>query len=266
MSKNFELLQRAEREREAEYVGEVPLPQEQVSTAVGGAPPAVALPESAPGIGDGVTSLDTDVLARGEISRLVHRLFLSPDGLRVVTFMGVDEGDGCTWLTSRAAELLACQTAATVCVVEGNLHSPGLHQCFGLEGAPGLTDAIMESGPISKYLRVLPRKNLYLLSGGSLAGNGHAWMNSELMRSRMSELRASFDFILIDAAAVTKGSDAISWGHLADGAVLVMGADATHRETARRAAAELSAANVRVLGGVLNKRTFPIPERLYAKL
>jgi len=91
-------------------------------------------------------------------------------------------------------------------------------------------------------------------------------MGSEILRSRMAELRATFDFVLIDAPAVSQGGDAIVWGHLADGAVLVLGANDTQRETAHWAATELASANVRVLGAVLNKRTFPIPDSLYSKL
>jgi polysaccharide biosynthesis transport protein len=266
MSRNFELLQRVEMKRGAERNGEMGLDQEQPPTPVLVSPPGVAEAESAPTPDNVSITLDTDVIARGEILRLVQRLFLQPNGVKVVTFTGVAEGDGCTWLTARAAELLASQTAASVCVVDGNLHAPGLHQCFGLESGPGLTDAIIAAGPIGKYSRGLTRKNLWLLSGGSTAGNGHAWMSSELLRSRIAELRATFDFVLIDSPIVRPGGDAIAWGRLADGAVLVLGANATHRETARRAAAELSEANVRVLGGVLNKRTFPIPKRLYSKL
>lgn len=270
MSRNFELLQRMELERRAERTGGMELQQEQplapapVSPPV--SPPVVGDAESMPALDTGSITLETDDIARGEILRLVQRLFLQPDGSKVVAFTGVGAGDGCTWLTARTAELLACQTTAKVCVVEGDLHSPRLHQCFGLESGPGLTDAIMEAGPIGEYSRQLARRNLWLLSGGSMAGNGNEWMGSELVRSRMRELRSAFDYVLVDCPAVTPGGDAIAWGRLADGAVLVLGANATHRETARRAAGELAAANVRVLGGVLNKRTFPIPQRLYSRL
>jgi protein-tyrosine kinase len=265
MSRNFELLQRAEKERELEQVQEMG-PQPEQSTPVLIASQTVAPSDFVPMLDHGSTTLDTDVLARGEISRLVQRLFLLPSGFRAVAFTGAEEASGCTWLTARAAELLACQTAASVCVVEGNLHLPGLHRCFGVENGPGLTDALRDGGPLSKYSSVLSRKNLYLISGGTMAGNGNGWMSSELLRNRMSELRSTFDFVLIDAPAVMEGGDTTAWGHLADGVVLVLGANSTHRETARRAAAELTSANVRVLGAVLNKRTFPIPERLYSRL
>jgi Mrp family chromosome partitioning ATPase len=51
-----------------------------------------------------------------------------------------------------------------------------------------------------------------------------------------------------------------------DGLAMVVEADATNRETAFKAAKDAAAANVRMLGVVLNKRTYPIPEAIYSKL
>jgi len=43
-------------------------------------------------------------------------------------------------------------------------------------------------------------------------------------------------------------------------------ANSTRREAAVKVSENLRAAQIRVLGAVLNKRTFPIPESLYSKL
>jgi Mrp family chromosome partitioning ATPase len=51
-----------------------------------------------------------------------------------------------------------------------------------------------------------------------------------------------------------------------DGVVLVLEANATRRDAARRVKEILNAANVSVLGVVLNNRTFPIPDVLYRRL
>jgi protein-tyrosine kinase len=53
---------------------------------------------------------------------------------------------------------------------------------------------------------------------------------------------------------------------MADGVILILEAHATRRESARRAKESLQAAGVKILGAVLNKRTYPIPEALYKRL
>jgi Mrp family chromosome partitioning ATPase len=48
--------------------------------------------------------------------------------------------------------------------------------------------------------------------------------------------------------------------------VLVLEANNTRREAAMRVTEQLNMAQIKVLGAVLNKRTFPIPEPLYRRL
>ena len=52
---------------------------------------------------------------------------------------------------------------------------------------------------------------------------------------------------------------------MTDGVILGLEAGATRRETAGQTKAHLDAAGVRLLGVVLNKRTFPVPEALYRR-
>jgi protein-tyrosine kinase len=53
---------------------------------------------------------------------------------------------------------------------------------------------------------------------------------------------------------------------MADGVILVVEANSTRREMARTAKETFDDANVKLLGAILNNRTFPIPEALYRKL
>jgi Mrp family chromosome partitioning ATPase len=86
------------------------------------------------------------------------------------------------------------------------------------------------------------------------------------MRSRLKELRAMFDYVLVDASAMNSSNDAIVLGAVSDGAILVLKANSSRKETARNAVQGFQAAKVRILGAVLNQRTFPIPEAIYNKL
>jgi Mrp family chromosome partitioning ATPase len=61
-------------------------------------------------------------------------------------------------------------------------------------------------------------------------------------------------------------ADAMALGQLTDGVVLVLEANSTRKESALKAIESLRAAQIEVLGAVLNKRTFPIPESVYRRL
>ena len=255
MSRNFELLSEAGRMRE--------ILESQVEQPYSAPPPppVEVVEENFPS----TPSLEMSGAIRDEIAKLVQNLFLLAQGPRRVVFSGTESGSGCSWMCAHAAEVLAAQARGSVCIVDCNLRSPGLHQQFGSENHHGLSDALTGSGPIREYVHRLSR-NLWLLSCGSAAEAGRTMLGSERMRSRLAELRSAFDYILIDAAPLNVCNDAIVLGGLSDGVVLMLKANSSRRETARKAMQELQTANVRVLGAVLNRRTFPIPEALYKRL
>jgi Mrp family chromosome partitioning ATPase len=82
----------------------------------------------------------------------------------------------------------------------------------------------------------------------------------------MTELRTQFRRIVIHSSPLDEDTDSVLLSRWADGVVLVVGANTTRRVTARRVKENLEVANVRLLGVVLNNRSFPIPEALYRKL
>jgi len=254
VSRNFELLSQLGKMREIE--------QTQVEPPFVTPPPVQeTLPQSFPSsparaMNDAVTD---------EISKIVQNLFLRAQGPRRVVFAGTESGSGCSWMCARVAEGLAPQGRGTVCVVDCNLRAPTLHHQFGTENHHGLSDALLGTGPIQEYVHRLSQ-NLWLLSCGSAAEVGFTMLGSDRMRARLAELRAAFDYVLIDVAALNASNDAVVLGGLSDGVVLTLKANSSRRETARKAVQELQAANVPTLGAVLNQRTFPIPEALYKRL
>jgi Mrp family chromosome partitioning ATPase len=91
-------------------------------------------------------------------------------------------------------------------------------------------------------------------------------LGSDRMRALIPELQREFDYVLIDAPPMEAGDDSLVLSRNAEGIVLVLRAHSTRRETARKAVRDLETANVKVLGAVLNRRTFPVPESIWKKL
>jgi Mrp family chromosome partitioning ATPase len=203
-----------------------------------------------------------------EAAELVQRVFLLPahEVPRVVVFCGVGQTDGGSRICARAAETLANQTGSSVCVVEGDFHSPSLHQHFGLDNSRGLADALLESGPIQDFVHPLPKGNLFVLPGGSRSGEVQGLWKSECLEFRIAELRRQFSYVLVYGSNVDQYESGMLLGHMADGVVLILESMVTRRESARATVEKLAAANMKILGAVLNNHTFSIPETLYRKL
>jgi capsular exopolysaccharide synthesis family protein len=252
MSKNFELLQ-----------------QVDMHGGTAAAPPPVTPIAFKPIAGNGhATRLNLDVVAHEETLRLVQSIFLTAgqDAPSVVMFSGVDSGNGCSHICSQAAAVLARNVTGSVCLVDANLRTPALPEFFGVTNHHGLTDSLRNNGSIRGYAKALNPENLWLLSCGSLATDSSALLNSALLKTRIAELRKEFDYVLIDSPPLGSYSDGMVLGQLSDGVVMVLEANSTRREAALRVAESLRARQIKVLGAVLNKRTFPIPESLYHRL
>jgi Mrp family chromosome partitioning ATPase len=275
MSRNFELMQRAGKLLEIE----LPRSADPASPIPN---PSIALPLTptlAPTFPDTLTSPSTDKwevqragarstveqIALEESHRLVQHIFSAhnQDPPRVVVFAGIDHGNGCSRICVHTVEALQENLRGTICLVEANFRSPTLHQVFGTSNHYGLTDALLGEGPMKTFATPVRKANLYLMSCGSLVVNSHGLLNSERLGSRFDDLRNEFDSVVVDAPPLSRYSDAIALGRAADGLVLVLEANATRREAALRISEHLRASQIRILGAVLNKRTFPIPESLY---
>ena len=208
---------------------------------------------------------DVASFAREEILRLIQHLFLAAENVngtrrRQVVFCGIDNNDGSNLLCARIGRILAEQVQSQVCVVDANVRVPSSSPLVDL--LP-FDDSPDPDGGATKGASRRVAENLWLASRDSACraspalGDVQAWIG---------ELRAEFAHVVISAPPIGLYTDAALLGQAADGVVLVLEANATRWRTARKAKQVLKDANVKVLGTVLNNRTFPIPEKIYRLL
>lgn len=253
MSRNFELMRRME-ELGVFYGLSMP-------AAAPAAPPAEA-GNGSNGVKGSNGNGHPGIRVRAEITRLVHTLFLSATNPpHQVLFCSVDEGDASGRLCVAAGEVLAGEVPMPVCVVDAKVRAPSLHRFFHSDGY---------ATPRGEGAGRLPARqmgsNLWFLSLDSTLSNGDLARTAEQLKASLREVRKEFGYVLVDAQPVGQPADAAALGPATDGVVLVLEANATRRVAALSAKEALAAAGVRLLGTVLNDRTFPIPEKLYRRL
>lgn len=251
MSRNFELLHEAGKTQE--------MLRQRAEQQRAEAAPATFVP--------GTPALPIDGIAREEVTKLVHRLFLiTGAGPRQTVFAGTEPGDGCTWVCAHTADILASQIGGSVCVVDCDLYFPTLHREFGVPNQFGLAEALASNEPVRQFVQQLSRPNLWLLSCGALNEETPQQLTLEKMRKRLFELRAEFDYVLLDVAPMSSCNHGVLLGSWSDGVAMVLKANSSNRKAAQKALKEFQTANASVLGAVLNQRTFPIPESIYNRL
>jgi len=253
MSRNFELLQ-------------------EVGMGPQSAPPsglhASSLPE-AMSSGDACrngTPFDLNLHARVEYLKLVQRLFLEQTEKtpRVVVFAGIDDGSGSSRICASVAEVLAAEVRQSVCVVDANPQSTLWSQLTAGGNHRAVTADLLQEGPVRDLVQQLQPEKLWFLACRTLSADG--LLRSDLLRARFLELRKEFEYVLVDAPPVALDSTSALLAPLTDGLVLVVEANSTRREVARKVKETLESAHVQLLGAVLNNRTFPIPETIYRNI
>jgi Mrp family chromosome partitioning ATPase len=102
---------------------------------------------------------------------------------------------------------------------------------------------------------------------GSSEGFLHNWHSiQENVAASLERLRRKYRYVLIDCPSLKETSDAVRIAPLVDGIVLVIEANRTQKEQIQYAERTIERARGRILGHVLNKRTYVIPDWLSRKM
>jgi Mrp family chromosome partitioning ATPase len=91
-------------------------------------------------------------------------------------------------------------------------------------------------------------------------------IDSLQMDTFLKRLRQRFDLILIDSPPATTSSDGLAISSKVDGIVLVVEAEKTRWPVTENVKERITKSGGNILGIVLNKRKYYIPEFIYKRL
>lgn len=199
-----------------------------------------------------------------EILQLVRRLFLVKwaETLRQILVCGVETENGSSSICASIGHALASGSAKSVCILDGDAKSERLSRTFGIEK----TVSISREFPPAREQCVQVGANLWLAGPHLITDGRGTLLPAADLKQTLSELGRAFDYLLIDAPGLHDSSDAELLGQFTEAAILVVEANKTRRTSAAKAIERLDLAGIKVLGTILNNRTFPIPEKLYQML
>ena len=219
--------------------------------------------------GDGprglVPALSADVLAYYESVGKQIEVALGGVTSRNLVVCGAIANEGVSTVVAQFGEMLS-RRGERVVLVDGNPRHPSLHRQFHLPDAPGLAEYVAGSAPRELVIHPTGFANLSLVPLGRCADRSEADRVTEAIGDFTREIADGYDYVLTDADYI--GSPFFSQGAVAagNGVVLVVRAGRTNREVAGRAVETVRQVGGRVLGVVLNRREFPIPDFIYRRL
>lgn len=180
---------------------------------------------------------------------------------RLLVVTSTDPSEGKTTVSSNVAVALA-EEGKSVLLIDADLRHPSVAHKLGIEGHVGLSHVLSRQASPADVIQKYWKPNLHILPAGKRPANASILLNSDLMREMVEQALTQYNYVIIDTAPLSVASDAVVFGRMAGGLVLVTGKDVVEKKELANTATALKTAKVPVLGYIFN---FADPKKLHSK-
>lgn len=149
-----------------------------------------------------------------------------------------------------------------VLLVDANISHPSVHKIFRVNQSPGLAEMFTRGQINPALIQPTSVKNLDVLPSGIGPVNLMLLFEAKGFADQLTLWGREYQYVVFDSPPLNEPS-ATRLAKLVDAVLLVVEAERTRYEVARQAGEMLTQAKAKVLGVVLNKRQYLIPEWLY---
>jgi capsular exopolysaccharide synthesis family protein len=146
------------------------------------------------------------------------------------------------------------QTGAKVLIVDCDLRRSTLHEKLGADHGAGLTELLAGDIATAAALHATGIEGLDFLRAGTVPPNPAELLGSETMSEFITEMRAKYDYIIIDAPPVLAVTDAPVLTAVADLVIMVLEAGRVPVKAAKRTREMLQAVAAPVAGIVVSDK------------
>jgi protein-tyrosine kinase len=190
---------------------------------------------------------------------------LLPDSQkRIIQLIGSREGEGTSTLIREFSIVSAIKFDKLVLLLDAD-RKPSQRFFFNIRPTYGWDDVVRDDKPLNKAIYQIGETRLFI-SPLSQRSSSTQIFNSSKFDIFLKKSKEIFDLILIDSPPATVSSDGLAIAHKVDGIVLVLEAEKTRWPVAESVKDKIIKNGGNILGIILNKRRYYIPEFIYKQL
>lgn len=197
-----------------------------------------------------------------EFEQLANSLINLHDGQRgkTVVFASTYSGEGSSYVSYNCARYLTLLLDRKVAWIDGNFRNP--HQKL-LRQDLNFFDLLTDP----QSLPLLSKDpELVVIGNGKKPGKTMDLVTGPNYHKLIEHLQDNFYFTIIDSAPIMESVEVAHLAHGSLGMVLVVESRRLKFEVIRHGIEKMRSQNVEVLGTVLNKRSFHLPDFIYKRL
>ena len=203
--------------------------------------------------------LQTSAVAESFRSALVSILLSTNDHQKAHRFViaSASPNEGKTTVVCNLALAMA-EMGDRVLIVDADLRKPRLHEVFGMDEKPGLSDLFNDLADrqgvldMAKYLRPTSIPRLFVLTAGKPTSSSTSLLYGKLLREVFELISPGFDKVLIDTPPMLEIPDARVIAKHADSVILVVRAGRTTRDSMVAAYNKFTDDGTELLGSIVN--------------
>jgi len=185
---------------------------------------------------------------------------------RTILFTSAMHGEGATTIASSYASILALEGRERVLVCEMNARRPAFSDVFSTNGEAGITEYFVSRMNLDSLIQRSESKELDVLHAGRQDATVIQLHLNAVFPRMLEEALKTYDTVIIDAPPIISAPETPPMTGFVDGVVLVVQAGKTKREVVLRALHSISNFKGRVLGVVLNRKRYYIPDFIYKRI
>ena len=197
-------------------------------------------------------SFDNDNSAIAEAFRKLRTnlQFLAVDSPpRIIAVTSSTPGEGKSTTAINIALALA-EAEHNVLLVDGDLRRPSLHKYLDLVSTVGFSSVLSGGAALSEALQKTKFPGLTVLTSGAIPPNPSELLGSQAAKKLLGEMRAQFDYVIVDSTPLLAVTDAAILAASADGVLLMSLFGQTKRDQLAHAVGILEGVDASILGAV----------------
>ncbi|MEN8129067.1 MAG: hypothetical protein ABFS45_02490 [Pseudomonadota bacterium] len=180
--------------------------------------------------------------------------------IKTILFTGVRSGDGVSTTAMNFAQILTDYFQYNVLLVKN------FRESDPIESDAVYVSKSETSRDILALTLMEKKEKLKILTKSERPYNPIKTVHSGLIDQLIIDLREEFNYIVFDGAPILKNPEYSLLCSKVDGVILVIEAGKTKRQIAKRTIEYIEGSDGEILGIVLNRRKYYIPEWIYHRL